>query len=285
MIAWLPLALLFQPAWADGLWSTVDKARRDAPFNDLSPGERLSAQSLLMDLVAVAPFGEVPADLVSRAALLGLHLRVEEDQVLLWGADDVPYGVFVVRLGPAPALILEAPHAWFDKDTGQLVATIFDSGAARAAFFNQGHRFGGGEGEPLEEVPPDVAHRPASMFQAATLGAARGLANPLVVQIHGFAPRAGQSVVVSAGSALQPSRIEEDLVAALQEVMGDIGPVVDGTALPALAGKKNVQGKGLSSTAPFLHLELSPAARAGLLAEESRRLSFTSALLGAGANP
>jgi hypothetical protein len=236
----------------------------------------------MMDLLAVAPSGEVPADLVSRAAHLSLHLRVEEERVLLWGADDVPQGVFVIRLGPAPALVLQAPHAWFDKDTGRLVASLFASGSVRAAFFNQGHRFGGEAA--TDEVHPDVAHRPASLFQAATLGAARGLANPLVVQIHGMAPREGQSIVVSAGSALQPARIEQDLVAALQEVMGDIGPVVDGEALPELAGRKNVQGRGLSSTSPFLHLELSPDARARLLSEEERRLAFTSALLDARGN-
>ncbi len=285
MTPWLALLLLLQPAWADNLWSTVDKARRDAPFSDLSPGDRLDTQSLMMDLFAVAPSGEVPADLVTRAAHLGLHLRVEEDQVLLWGAKDVPQGVFVVRLGAAPALVLEAPHAWFDQDTGRLVAALFESGAARGAFFNQGHRFGGPGGEESEAVPPDVAHRPASLFQAATLGAARGLSNPLVVQIHGFAPREGQSVVVSAGSALQPSRIEQELMAALQGVMGDIGPVVDGATLPELAGTKNIQGRGLSSTAAFLHLELSPSARAALLGEEPRRIAFSSALLLAGGNP
>ncbi len=285
MSSWLALFFLLHPARADDLWTTVDKARRDAPFGDLSPGERLDMQSLMMDLFAVAPTGNVPADLVSRAAHLGLHLRIEEERVLLWGAKDVPLGVFVVRLGPAPSLVLEAPHGWYDLDTGRLVADLFESGAARAAFFNQGHRFGGPGGEEKQEVHPDVAHRPASLFQAATLGAARGLSDPIVVQIHGFAPRDGESVVVSAGSALQPSRFEQGLLAALQEVMGDLGPVVNGASLPELAGTKNVQGRGLSSSAAFLHLELSRAAREGLLTEESRREAFSLALLEAGETP
>ncbi len=267
----LLLAILISaPAAAGSLWTEAEKARRDGVVVDLEPSARLDAQSLFMELMAIAPSGQVPPDLRTRAKELGLHLRVEEDRVLLWGADAIPHGFFAIRLGPASPVILEAPHAFFDLETGRLLSDWFDEGWARAAFFNQGHRFGGPGKEP-EPDSPDVAHRPASFFQAATLGAARGLRTPLVVQVHGFKDRDNEAAVVSAGSALQPHRIENAFVEALSPILRPQGLVLPAEEALDLAGRKNVQGKGLSSHARFVHLELSHTVRTTLLNNSNLR--------------
>jgi len=277
--ALLLLALLISmPALAGDLWPQAEKARRDGPVLELSPSDRLSAQSLFMDLMAIAPSGQVPADLRTRAKSLGLHLRIEEDRVLIWGAKSIPHGFFAIRLGPASPVILQAPHAFYDLETGPLVSTWFDEGWVRAAFFNQSHRFGG-PGKKPEKDSPDVAHRPSSFFQAATLGAARGLSTPLVVQLHGFKERDNEAAVVSSGSALQPQRIEVFLIQSLAPILRPHGLVLDGVEAPDLAGRKNVQGRGLSSHARFIHLEFSRSVRETLLQDTELRTQVGSSIL------
>ncbi|MEE2750878.1 MAG: hypothetical protein VX519_05570, partial [Myxococcota bacterium] len=255
--------LLSCPASGGSLWSQAEKARRDGEVVDLDPAARLEAQSLFMDLMAIAPSGQVPGDLRTRAKVLGLHLRIEDDRVLLWGADAIPHGFYAIRLGPAAPVILEAPHAFFDLETGNLTSAWFDEGWARAAFMNQGHRFGGPGKEP-KPGGPDVAHRPASFYQAATLGAARGLRTPLVVQIHGFKERGNEAAVVSAGSALQTHHIETAFIEALAPLLRPQGLVLPAEQALDLAGRKNVQGRGLSGHARFVHLEFSRTTRTNL---------------------
>ena len=277
--ALLLFGLLFSvSAFAGALWPQAEKARRDGPVLDLHPSERLAAQSLFMDLMAIAPSGQVPADLRTRAKSLGLHLRIEEDRVLIWGAKSVPHGFFAIRLGPASPVILQAPHAFYDLNTGSLVSSWFDEGWARAAFFNQGHRFGGPGKEPAKDAP-DVAHRPSSFYQAATLGAARGLSTPLIVQLHGFKERDNEAAVVSSGSALQPERIEGFLIQSLAPILRPHGLVLDGVEAPDLAGRKNVQGRGLSSHARFIHLEFSRTVRETLLQNTELRTQIGGTIL------
>ena len=255
-----PLLSLWCLLAATPLWDTVERTRQDQVLEALAPAQMLETRRLFGDLLRGAAHGEIPENARQRGAEVGLLLRIEEDRVILWGMEGSPHGVYVVRLGEAAPIVWQAPHSYFDMETGSLVAQLFEGGNARAAFFNQAHRNTAED----EEAPVDLAHLSSSVFQAATLGAATGIEDLLVVQVHGFRSRGGESAVVSRGSAFQPSRWESQAIDALVGVLPGDGAVLSGDELPQLAGRTNLQGRGLAGEARFLHLELSLPVRRAL---------------------
>ena len=100
-----------------------------------------------------------------------------------------------------------------------------------------------------------------------------------MVQIHGFRSREGESAVLTAGAAQQPSHIETRLQTALRTLFSEWGPVLNASARPELAGRKNVQGQAISGNGVFVHLELSKATRDGLLKAPDQLLALHHALL------
>lgn len=282
MKAWIGLACLFSTnaLGADTLWRQVENARRDGPIADLDAATQHAARLFFRDLTQDAAQGEISSLSRSRATALGLHLRVETGRVLLWGRE-FAHGLFVFRLGPAQELLLQAPHSFYDLGSGAIQASLFEQLPIRAAFFNSAHRYGG-PGLKKQDRPkpaPDLAHRPHTLFQAATLGASEALRELVVIQIHGFQSRQGESVVLTAGSALQPARIQRQLHHQLQSLFGEIGPVVTGAARPELAATTNLQGQILSSESAFLHVELSRPTREKLLDDPALLAAFGQSIL------
>lgn len=268
----LPLLLLTLPnAWgSEDLWEQVQNARRDGPITDVSSQTQHDARMFFRSLTQEATSGTVSLRSRQVAASIGLHIRVEEDRVLVWGRDTA-HGLFVFRLGPAQDLVLQAPHAFYDLGTGAIQSALFEQMPVRAAFFNSAHRYGGPgiAKEDRQKPTPDLAHRAHTLFQAATIGTAEAMDKPLIVQIHGFRARGGESAVLSSGSALQPHRIYQSLQHQLNLILSDHGPVVSASARPELAALKNVQGRVLSSNSAFLHLELSKSTRDALLEDKA----------------
>jgi hypothetical protein len=273
--------LLSGTAWgADALWQQVENARRDGPIADVNAATQHAARVFFRVLAQEAAKDRLSPKSRSRASALGLHLRVEGDRVLLWGRDE-PHGLFVFRLGPAREILLQAPHSFYDLGSGDIQSRLFDALPVRAAFFNSAHRYGGPglKKEDRLTPSPDLAHRPHTLFQAATLGLSEALNDLVVIQVHGFRSRQGESVVLTAGSALQPARLERSLHHRLQSIFSPIGPVVTGAARPELAATGNLQGQILSSQSAFLHVELSKTARENLLSDPSLMAAFGQSLL------
>jgi hypothetical protein len=276
-IAWL----LSGTAWgSDVLWQQVQNARRDGPVADVNASTQHSARVFFRELAQETANNRLSPQTRSRATALGLHLRTEDDRVLLWGRDE-PHGLYVFRLGPAREILLQAPHSFYDLGSGAIQSRLFEELPVRAAFFNSAHRYGGPGLKKEERLTPspDLAHRPHTLFQAATLGLSEALNDLVVIQLHGFRSRQGESVVITAGSALQPTQIERSLHHRLQSVFGEIGPVVTGAARPELAATGNLQGQILSSQSAFLHLELSKPAREKLLADASLMAALGQSIL------
>ena len=142
------------------VWELVQNARRDTPvLHELSPADQHRARLLFRGLLQAAEGSEIPARLREQATGLGLHIRIEEDRVLVWGREN-SVGLYVIRLGPALPAILQAPHSFYDLGSGKLTSALFEAGTWRAAYFNSGHRYGR-PGLAVEERPdpnPDVAH-------------------------------------------------------------------------------------------------------------------------------
>ena len=257
-------------------WELAQRARRDGEVPDLAPMERMRASRLFATLAHEAKQGEITDATRVLARQLGLFSRLEGDLLTIWGERE-PHGLFVLRVGAAPDLVIQAPHSFYDLRSGEIAAELFARSGARALFFNSAHRFGGpgDAGEPEAENPPDVAHRPYSLFQAASYGMLLGLERPEVVQVHGYRSRDGEHAVVSRGRALQSSKAVEEVIELLaeHELQG-----VTGREMSELAGRKNVQGMLIGDRGTFLHLELSREAR-DLMMERDELLDDLAELL------
>src|SRR5262245_5332089 len=90
-------------------------------------------------------------------------------------------GAILLRVGPAPPLLVEAPHTFFDQGTLPIAVTLFDALRGRALLVSTAHRYGGkpapagddedgeGQGESggkARTPPSDVAHAERSFFLA-----------------------------------------------------------------------------------------------------------------------
>ena len=257
-----------------GTWEVAKALREDQASVYATPQRRELVRELVADLVS----GAQPADDEARrrAQDANLDLNIEEDHLTLSapsGAD----GLIVIRRAECPPLVLQAPHAFYDTDTGAIAGAMFDEGAGKVVMFNTVHRPRGGgldEGEPA-----DLAHRSDTVFQAATIGAAQGLGGGLVVQLHGFADRPEQpdlAIVASQGANLQ----SPDLLARAILELAPFGRVLGGEELPELAARTNAQSKALTGSARFLHLELSASVRRGLRASAEQRAQLRAILEG-----
>ena len=242
-----------------GTWDTVKPLRDDGTPTYTVPAQRERVRQLVADLVS----GAVQPEEV-HGQPTHLTVQVEDDRVLLHGG-----GVFIaIRRQATEPLVLQAPHAFYDSRTGRIASQLFDEGVGQVLMLNTVHRYRGDR--DAEHEPADVAHLSTSTFQAATLGAAQGLGDGLVVQLHGFADREAYpelAMVVSSGSTLQPPALLDEA----QRALGVFGEVLTGAQVPELAGTKNVQGQALSGTARFLHLELSAKTRTELVEQDARR--------------
>ena len=255
-----------------GSWDLAKRLRDDEATVYATPNRRELVRELVADLVS----GAQPADEAARqrAREAGLDLSIDEDRLSLAaiGGGD---GLVVIRRGPSAPLVLQAPHAFYDADTGAIAGALFDEGAGKVVMFNTTHRYRGEhEGEPA-----DLAHLPETVFQAATLGVAQGLGNSLVVQLHGFADREEQpdlAIVASQGANLQ----SPDLLARALLDLAGFGRVVDGSEVPDLAARTNVQSMALTGSARFLHLEMSASVRKGLRASVEQRAQLAAILEG-----
>jgi hypothetical protein len=267
LIAWVATA-------AAATWDLVKDHRSDRTFVTPSPEERVSWSEVVADLLRAAPGGQTPDTLRDRAAALGFEWldRGDGTIVLADRADALRgAGVFAVRLGPlATELVLQAPHPFYDKGTGQLAAELFDAGAVRALCVATANRYAA-EGS-------DPAHAPEGWMQAATDGIARAVPAPLFVQIHGFSQKTTDAcAVLSDGPVrLDPARLQS-AGRAVADALG-CEDVRTGDQVPELAARKNAQGLLLVDRAAFLHLELSPEIRTSLLADEGRQVHLSAAL-------
>ncbi len=260
------LALLVMPprASAGDLWSLVELNRHDSSYQDANLEKALRIRQITSLLAAAAPTGQVPDTVESLVREASMVLEYHGDHVLLRSGPHEADGLYAFRLGgQTSSLVLQAPHGWYDLDTGRLVAALFEGGTGAVACFNTAHRY---LGQERRATGADVAHRPGSAFQAATIGLADGLADPMVVQVHGFSDQEySYSAVISGGLAFQPARWVESSVRLLNPLLGAHGPVVTSTMVPGLAATTNVQARVLAGHARFLHLELAPEARKSLV--------------------
>ena len=210
------------------------------------------------------------------------------DGVLLREKDDKKRGggVYVLRLDSTSSTIVQTPHTFYDSGTLQLGCELFARARARALFVETAHRYKAAESTEEGDHPADVAHQPASLYQAVTEGffAAKGDAGSSVVrsviQLHGFSLRKpGEVVVVSNGTKQPGDPLVDRAQAALAPVLkaGKVARYPEDTQ--ELGATTNVQGSLVRQNgARFLHVEMESRLRKDLLIIPDYRGRFLGAL-------
>jgi hypothetical protein len=193
-------------------------------------------------------------------------------------------GAYVLRTRmrrPGGALVIQAPHCFFDQDTGRIARRLFTDTAADVLMVNTAHRKRGAAAGSA-----DLAHVQASYLQAATRALARAQAQVRFLQVHGFSaakhPELGTAgVVASQGTAagVHDARFSA-LVAGLRDALGPAAVLVYGRDAETLGATTNVQGRFLNAYTDdtFYHLELSRELRARLRDDPSQRAAFARAV-------
>lgn len=275
---------------------SVDDARRllwrsneDVTFAAATAEEKAALATLIAALWRGVDPDAPPPELAASARTAGLVLElwtvegrkswvVREPDDRRRGA-----GVYLVRAEPPPAgtvILLQAPHADFDVNSGAIASRLFFTGDARVhgLFGSSLHRYQHRDRQDVN--PADVAHQEEHAFQAATRAVLRR--DVAVVQLHGFALEdAPHAAIVSAGVRDGSTPLSTAIAAAIAEALGvTVARYPEDTR--ELGATTNVQGRLAREVgAGFVHVELSPELRTRLRGDPDAVTALGRALVGA----
>jgi hypothetical protein len=196
-------------------------------------------------------------------------------------------GLVVLRTGTTPALIIEAPHTYFDKGTLEIAVRCYEVLGARALLLNTVRR-SQSEDEELEgeerarlarsgAALSDLAHAEQSFFTAAHTRLALDLSGA-ALQLHGFRDERlpGVQVVLSAAGSRAPL---ERLAESLRALLGQTRVATYPDQVKRLGGTRNVQAKASAAAQlSFYHLELARSLRDELITNSAARTAFAEAI-------
>ena len=187
-------------------------------------------------------------------------------------------GFFVFRTSPAVATVLQAPHAFYDVLTGDIVHRLFMENRALAAAWNTASRR-----VPIgdSEHVADLAHLKRSYFQAFTEAVTEAKPEVEVIQLHGFtrskrtSPQGKVSdIILSNGTRKPPARLSQS-VECLEQRCGAAVSLFP-RDVNELGGTTNTQVRAFrrAGRRGFLHVELSRPLRERLARDARTRLYF-----------
>ena len=192
-------------------------------------------------------------------------------------------GLYLVRVDTVPDLMLQVPHGYFDRYTGEIAAGLLQA-PVQVIAFNTTRRHYSRNGRKIDA---DLAHRDDNLFAALTRAFARVSPQGRLVQLHGFSAakrntKAGRSAaaIISAGSG-SPSTDSRAVAACLQRLLD--GPVrLYPRDVSELGGTTNLQGRLLRAHGHdgFVHVELNRRTRENLRADDALRRGFSACLSG-----
>jgi len=260
-------------------------ARRCATYAPASMAELRRAEAAFRDLLQRRE--EAPATPDSAWKELGFEtLRVTDNgvtwQVLREARGHCRgQGLYLIREGAAPELMLQVPHGYHDLHTDEIALRLART-PVRVLAFNSVPRRYSRRGEARDA---DLAQREDSFFVALTRAFAATFPTGRIVQLHGFSREkrttpagAGAAVIVSAGTRW-PSPGTEAVAACLQAQV-DAPVRLYPRDVRELGGTGNLQGRILRGLAHsgFVHVELSRAMRERLQREDTLSARFARCL-------
>ncbi len=194
-------------------------------------------------------------------------------------------GVYALRTRDAAGVFVAVPHSFWDTHTLPIGRALFEALHARALLVNTVHRYRGA-GCPLpdtdddgqrEPCASDVAHAPASAFQAVHEGLCTAYPAALTVAVHGFTRKEHDPDVI-----LSAAGTKADL-GPLRRTLSTLYGAERVRSFPQeikrLGGMTSVQARFLRRTGgPMLHIELSRQLRDLLQANAAALAKFARAV-------
>lgn len=195
-------------------------------------------------------------------------------------------GSYVVRNRPVQlkAILLQAPHAYFDKRTGAISAKMFftpmENSVLRGLFVSSLHRYqvrAGHKGKDPNS-PSDICHNDDHLFNLATASVIGPVTDTTIVQLHGFVDKTGNiDAIISSGakvSTLASAAVAESLCKDGLQVLKYAEEI------KRLGGTKNIQALLVYHTdISFIHVELARKLRDKLATDEATRIILYNALV------
>jgi hypothetical protein len=248
----------------------------DSSYVPMTQSDQVALTELTRDLwLGIDAAQRQPA--AARAAAIGMRLDyISVEGVRLWLLRDnsaAPQGtgcyIFRDQAPPTDAIMLQAPHVYFDIGTGYIAAAIFvhSSSAKRvhALLGNSAHRYLQSDGSKDKRAnnPSDPAHNRNHPMAQVTQSLASAFAMT-IVQLHGFD---GENHNLSAVDAVVSSGTEASTAASnavASALATQLGMIVkrfpDDTAeLGALSNEQGIAAR--KANREFIHIELSDAVR------------------------
>ncbi len=191
-------------------------------------------------------------------------------------------GLYAIRTTTAKAIMLQAPHRFFDQMTGVIARKLFDEHTVRAAAWNTMHR-----------SKFDVAHQDNSFFNVFTKVTTEVYPDLMNVQLHGFdnsdvratisQPEKPLAIVSNATGF--PSGATKRLARELKSLWGSNRVWLFPHETRELGATTNAQGSLMrkSGNKNFFHVELAREIRDQLTKSKKKRTElfrvFSSSLL------
>jgi hypothetical protein len=168
------------------------------------------------------------------------------------------WGAYVICPHRLPGLVLQAPHSYADRFTGNIALRLFAEG-----------RFGAAAWNTVPRKLVDVCHTLDHPFSAFTRALVRAHPKSFVVQVHGFAQEKRQTVTGTAADLIvsngtqAPDRSVRRLAILLQSELPFSQVHLYPTEVQELGATTNVQGETLrqAGSSRFVHLEMSEPLR------------------------
>ncbi|MCB1153998.1 MAG: hypothetical protein H6684_03805 [Deltaproteobacteria bacterium] len=198
-------------------------------------------------------------------------------------------GAYLFRRNtPRPsALVLMAPHSFFDQGTGRIAVKVFWEGRADALLVNTAHRYTGARKDKVDVRGSDFAHDDQNYYFVVYEELIDAYPSGLVVQLHGFdgglkkEKRGGTDVVVSGGTSRGThGEFGREAAQILTDALPGLKVHAYGDGAKTLGGVHNVHGKDLRDKPnwSFLHLEMNENARHRLRQDDDLRKRLAAAL-------
>lgn len=252
------------------LWKA---ATRDGSYRAASSEELQHVTALFVRTLIEQGTGD---ELQREWAEMGMEIvLLHAQETLLWVIREQSFrktgrGFYVVRLGQAQALAIQAPHSGADRYTGEIALRLMQEGNAKAGAWRTATR-----------AQADLAHLDQTYFQAFTQAFAQVFPSGQILQLHGFEQekREGRSagdadIVLSNGTSTPPAHLTQ----VANCLTGELHVSVKRYPYEAkdLGATTNAQALLLQRLgyAGFLHVEMSEQTREQLQRNQERRVAF-----------
>lgn len=257
-----------------------------------TPAEAARSEELFLRLLR----GERGEDLAAGLRALGFALEVlrlgDEALAVVREAPGAATGkgLYVVRRpanGIAP-VALQAPHRFFDEDTGTIAARLLaeELRFAAAAWNTVPRHYD--DAATGRRVDSDLAHAPVSHLNAFTRAFARAHPGGLVAQLHGFdqgrrrSASGAEADMIASGGTDTPGRQVRARVACLR-MATPWKVLLFPEDVRELGGTTNTNAaalRTLGGQAEFLHLEMARDLRRDLVRQPALRARLAECLAG-----